>query len=59
MGLTGLSATGAVGTLGFTIDSTFTLSGQAATAATGSIIVGVGIPLTGLALTTASRFSSC
>ena len=53
MGLTGVSATGAVGSLSFTIDATFTLSGQAATTAVGAIIIGEGVPLTGVSATSA------
>jgi len=53
IGLTGLPATITPGSLGFTIDATLTLSGQEATAATGALLVGIGIPLTGLSATSA------
>ena len=48
IGLTGLPATIARGSLGLTIDATLTLSGRQATAAPGALLVGIGITLTGV-----------
>ena len=52
MGLTGVSATGTVGSPTARGDYTESLTGQAMASAVGSIIVGEGVPLTGLSATT-------
>ena len=51
MGLTGVSATGAVGSPVARSDYTESLTGQAMASAVGAIIVGEGVPLTGLSAT--------
>ena len=53
MGLTGVSATGAVGSPVARSDNTTTLTGQAATSAVGAVLIGTGVSLTGLSATAA------
>ena len=58
MGLTGVSATAAVGSPVARGDYTESLTGQAMTAAVGAIVIGEGVPLTGLSGTDCCRYSS-